>query len=407
MFCVACGTEIPRKSRFCPNCGAAQPRSSTVFVPTSAQASPPLGFPPIAQGSTLDRGYGRVVVDAKIGEGGMGIVWRGWLFYAPEGPRGREEPIPIALKVLRQRVTLKEEVRAFFLTEAEALRAISHPNIVGFHELFEWPPVAAGEETPKSLVLAMEYVDGDTLEQIVARHVARAHLRGGEAGGLPSMPFLRAWYYFQQLLGALAATHALGIVHRDVKPSNVLVRKDGIVKLTDFGIARTNQPNAPDERHLAPGTGPYMSPEQVLSQPLDGRSDLYSAAIVLYEMLSGRPPFSPQDKSEFFVRQEQVHAQPPPIRTFVPQAPPVLDALFARALAKDKTARFDDAIEMGNAFREALGIPDSPEWRAQAEIAQEASPGRAGEDTAARQARLGTLRDFLVQRYPTMGMSAV
>jgi serine/threonine protein kinase len=363
-------------------------------------------FTRIEPGATLERGYGRMVVDARVGEGGMGIVWRGWLFYPPDGPRGGEPATPIALKVLRPQAALREEVRAFFMTEAHALRALSHPNIVRFHELFEWPPAVVSGHTTTALVLAMEYVDGDTLEQIVARHVARAHLRGH--GGLPSMPFMRAWYYFQQLLGALAATHALGIIHRDVKPSNVIVRRDGIVKLTDYGIARMNQPNAPDESRLAPGTGAYMSPEQVLSEPLDGRSDLYSAAVVLYEMLSGRPPFSIEDKSEFWIRQEQVHSQPPPIRTFVPQAPPILDALFARALAKDRAMRFENAIEMGNAFREALGIPDSPEWRAQAELARVASPPASGTAAAesARRERMGTLRDFLAHRYPTMGMTA-
>ncbi|HEY1145497.1 MAG TPA: serine/threonine-protein kinase, partial [Allosphingosinicella sp.] len=234
-------------------------------------------FSRIEKGAVLERGYGRIVIDDRVGEGGMGIVWRGWLFYPPEGPRGQDPPVPVALKVLRPQASLRDEVRAFFLNEAEALRTISHPNIVRFNEIFEWPPAVASALVPTSLILAMEYVDGDTLEQIVARHVARARLRGPGGGGLPCMPFLRAWYYFQQLLGALAATHALGIVHRDVKPSNVIVRRDGIVKLTDFGIARMNQPNSPDESRLAPGTGAYMSPEQVLSQPLDGRSDLYSA----------------------------------------------------------------------------------------------------------------------------------
>src|SRR5207249_7433532 len=138
-------------------------------------------------------GYGRIVVDARVGAGGMGVVWRGWLFQSPTGPRAKDAPEPIALKVLRPEVQIKRELRAFFVSEAATLKRLSHPNIVRFHELFEWGP---------SLVMALEYVDGNTLEEVVSRHLARARLAG--AGALPGMPFRRSWYYFQQLLGALA-----------------------------------------------------------------------------------------------------------------------------------------------------------------------------------------------------------
>ena len=374
--CPHCNAAIPEEARVCPMCGALQPRRDEAAL---------------APGTTLDRGDTRIVLDGRLGEGGMGIVWRAWRFYAPDTPRGAHPPEPIALKVLRPTVAKHEEVRTFFINEAEALRRLSHPNIVRFIDLFE---------CGSSLALAMEHVDGDTLESVIARHVARSKIAGPGAS-LPGIPFRRAWYYFQQLLGALAATHALGIVHRDVKPSNILIRHDGIVKLTDFGIARLTQEDAAVERpDLAPGTGAYMSPEQVLTRPLDGRSDLYSAAIVLFEMLCGRPPFHAEDKSEFLIRQEQVHAHPPPIRTFLIQAPPVLDGLFARALAKDPSLRFANAIDMGTAFRQALGLPDTPEWRAQADIAREAT---APAD-AAKDAKIRTLRDFLVQRYKTLAM---
>jgi serine/threonine-protein kinase len=225
------------------------------------------------------------------------------------------------------------------------------------------------------------------------------------------MPLLRAWYYFQQLLGALAAIHALGIVHRDVKPSNVLVRLDGLVKLGDFGIARfADGPVTAATHELAPGTGAYMSPEQVLSRPLDGRSDLYSAATVLYEMLAGRTPFV-ADQGEFSVRRAQVEAPPPPIRTYLPQAPPIVDTLFARALAKDPAARFESAIEMGDAFRSALGMPDTPEWRAQADIAFAARTilNTHGPESGVtdEQTRLTTLREFVAHGYKTMGMGSL
>ncbi|HEY8089542.1 MAG TPA: serine/threonine-protein kinase, partial [Polyangiaceae bacterium] len=216
----------------------------------------------------------------------------------------------------------------------------------------------------------------------------------------------------QQLLGALAAIHAMGIVHRDVKPSNVLVRRDGIVKLGDFGIARlVDSPVTEATQELAPGTGAYMSPEQVESRALDGRSDLYSAAIVLYEMLAGRTPFA-SDQGEFLVRKDQVDAPVPSIRALVPQSLPVLDALFARALAKNPDHRFDSAIEMGDAFRAALGLPDSPEWRAQADIAVAArtiahTHGPESGTIVEAQKKLTTLREFVVDVYKTKKLASL
>jgi serine/threonine protein kinase len=366
----------------CPGCGALQPNA--------------LATAEIGPGVTIDRGDRRLVVDSRIGEGGMGIVWRAWPFFPPTDPRSQNPQEPVALKILRPQARAREDVMAFFLTEIEALKKVRHPNIVRFHEVFEWG---------NALVLDIEYVAGDTLEDVIARHIARARLGG--AGALPGMPFRRAWYYFQQLLGALAATHALDIVHRDVKPSNILIRGDGVVKLTDFGIARVYKPGSTPahERDVAPGTGVYMSPEQVLSGKVDGRSDLYSAATVLYEMLSGRTPFSTENKSEFMVRQEQVNASPPPIRTWLLQAPPVLDALFARALAKDPNVRFANAIEMGTAFREAFGLPDSAEWQAQAEMARVIPITETAGQNEGREQRMATLRDFLVKRYKTLSMT--
>jgi serine/threonine-protein kinase len=349
---------------------------------------------PIEVGTKIELGYARVVVDARIGEGAMGVVYRGWLFYAPTGPRSSDPPLALAVKVLHPYALVQETIRKLFMTEADSLRRLSHPNIVKFYDLFDYMG---------ALAIAMEFVDGNTIEDIIARHVARARLAG--AGALPGIPFQRAWHYFQQLLGALAATHALGIVHRDVKPSNIMVRKDGVVKLTDYGIARfVNQPETSQSGGegggvtFAPGTGAYMSPEQVMARPLDGRSDLYSAAIVLYEMLAGRLPFPIEGKTELMVRLEQVEKPPPPIRTWLAQAPPVLDALFARALAKDPRARFANAIEMGDAFRRALGLPDTDLWRAQAEMAKVA-PTKPGDDP-----KMKTLRELMAKGYGTQQM---
>jgi serine/threonine-protein kinase len=379
--CTQCNARLAQGVRVCPQCGALQP-SRESFAPRV----------------TIDRGDSRLVIDARLGEGGMGVVWRAWVFRQPGTP-GADSPEPVALKVLRPQALIRPGTRELFLREAGALRRLSHPNVVAFHDLFEHEG---------SLVLAIEYVDGETLGAIVARHVARAHLSGGH--GLPCMPLLRAWYYFQQLLGALAAIHALGIVHRDVKPSNLLVRRDGLVKLSDFGIARfEGAPSTAATQDVAPGTGAYMSPEQVLSRTVDLRSDLYSAAIVLYEMLAGRTPF-PDGRGEFMVRKEQVETPPPSLRGYLPQAPPVIDALFARALAKDPAARFENAITMGDAFRTALGLPDTPEWRAQADIASAArtiAETHGPESVERDDKKLATLREFLAQGYKTMKLASL
>lgn len=381
----------------------------------SLQPSRSQGRGQLTKGLNIDRGYGRIVVEDKIGSGAMGTVYRAWLFWDPNGPRGKEKPVPLALKQLNPRAMVQPELRAFFQNEAEALRLLQHPNVVGFHEMFTYNPTLVGgppvgdpnRQSTQLLppILAMEFVEGDTLEDVIARNVARAQLSRSPT---PGLRFDRAWYYMQQALGALAAGHALGIVHRDVKPSNILIRRDGIVKMTDYGIAHLVNPahgeRAPSPQELAPGTGAYMSPEQVLGRPLDGRSDLYSAAIVLYETIAGRPPFLPSEKSEFALRMDQVETPHPPIRTFVPVADIAVEQCMWKALQKDPNQRFQSAIEMGDAFRSAFGIPSTPEWRALGEYAAIAREGSTLEP--ARAQKLATLRHIVAQAYRTQQMPA-
>jgi serine/threonine-protein kinase len=343
--CAGCRSVLLNAARFCPQCGAPQPAQ-----PVAAATGP---------GARLDMGWGQVVLGNLIGEGGMGSVYAGWLYYNPQGPRAGQPPHPVAVKVLHPLLTARAHVRQLFMGEATALRRLSHPNIVKFFELVE---------PPGQLAIVLEYIDGESLDNVIGRHAAKPR-----ASGLPCIPFARAWHYFEQLLGALAATHEIGVVHRDVKPANLLVRRDGLCKLTDFGIARLPADVARRSGGMQPGTGAYMSPEQVLGRDLDGRSDLYSAAIMLWELITGRTPFDDEESSELMVRAAQVERPPPPVCALVPSAPPVVDALFGRALAKDPVARFQNAIELGNAFRTALGIQASPGWQAQQAFAKRAT----------------------------------
>jgi serine/threonine-protein kinase len=351
--CSRCRTTVTEMdARFCPNCGQ---------VLTAKPASR------VDPGAVLSLGYGEVVLGEILGEGGMGIVRKGWLHYSTQGSRHGTPDHPVAVKLLSPLLKTRERARRLFIGEAMALDRIAHPNIVHF---FGMP------EFQGQLAIVMEWVDGEPLSEVIQRH-----RRTAVPGGLPCMPMVPVWHIFSQLLGALAATHALQIVHRDVKPSNILIRRDGMVKLTDFGIARVPTGVSRQSAGMAPGTGAYMSPEQVTATNVDARSDLYSAATVLFEMLTGRTPFDVGGRSELSIRTAQLEEPPPRLSALVPQAPPILDLLLSRALAKSQSLRFSSAIELGEALRESLGLPDTPGWQAQKRLA--GATGRHSRSAAA------------------------
>ena len=342
-YCWTCKSNIVDEARFCPECG----------TPIVKAAKPSIG-----PGAELDlEDWGRAVLGHAIGEGGMGVVYRGWLYYNPAGRFAGTPPHPIAVKLLHPLLQGKARARKLFMREATALARLSHPNIVHFFGLSDFDG---------QLALVMELVHGESLSELIAR----VHRESKERGGpLPALPLAQAWHYFAQLLGALASIHAFGILHRDIKSSNVLVRGDGVIKVTDFGIAQVPAEEARNTGGMAPGTGAYMSPEQVLNQPLDPRTDLYSAAIVLYEMLTGVTPFDSPDRSELMVRAAQIEQAPAQLSSILKQAPPILDMLVARALAKDPALRYGSAVELGETFRSALGLPQTPGWSLQQQLA--------------------------------------
>jgi eukaryotic-like serine/threonine-protein kinase len=327
------------EARFCPQCGLGVPKPRQRIGPGSEVVLGDLG---------------KCVLGHAIGEGGMGVVYRGWLYYNPAGRFASTPPHPVALKVLHPLIRGRPRAERLFRHEAEVLAKLSHPNIVHYFGLFEHD----GE-----LCIAMELVQGESLAELVQRTNARG-------GPLPRLPFAQAWHYLAQLLGSLASLHALGVIHRDVKSANVLIRSDDIAKLTDFGIARLPAELAKDSGGMAPGTGAYMAPEQVMGTPLDGRADLYAAAIVMFEMLTGVTPFDDPNRTELVVRAAQLDEAPPPITRLVRGAPAGLDLVFARALAKHRDLRYDSARALGDAFRTALGLPESAGWKAQAELSR-------------------------------------
>ena len=326
------------EARFCPQCGLAVPKPRERIGP----------------GSELELGdLGKCVLGHTIGEGGMGVVYRGWLYYNPAGRFAGNPPHPVALKVLHPLIRGRPRAERLFRHEAEVLGKLAHPNIVHYFGLFEHD----GE-----MCIAMELVQGESLAELLQH--------ANPNGPPPRLPFTQAWHYLAQLLGALESLHALGIVHRDVKSANVLIRTDDIAKLTDFGISRLPAELAKQSGGTAPGTGAYMPPEQVMGQPLDPRADLYAAAIVMFEMLTGVTPFDSPERSEIMIRAAQLDEAAPPISRLVPSAPAALDLVFARALAKNRDLRYPSARALGDAFRLALGLPESAGWRAQVELSR-------------------------------------
>ena len=339
VVCAACTAKVSESSAlFCPFCGNRLPRTG------------------IHEGDRLSIECGDISLGKVIGRGGMGIVRRGELKYRSAGSGALSHPV--AVKVLSPMLRGSESVERLFLGEAEALSRLAHPNIVHFFGL---------AKLEGQLAIVMEFVHGKPLSDLIAEGVkSRANLNQ------PVIPMVPAWNIYSQLLGALAATHALGIIHRDVKPSNVLVRQDGVVKLTDYGIARLPTTASKATGNATPGTGAYMSPEQVTATHMDPRSDLYAAAIVLFEMLTGRTPFEAPERSELQVRLAQVNEVPLPLSSLVPSAPPVLDRFLSRTLAKDPQHRFATAILMGEELRISLDLPDTSGWAAERRLADRA-----------------------------------
>src|SRR5215217_3914591 len=201
---------------------------------------------------------GRYRAEKRLGSGGMAEVW-----CAEDEVLGRR----VAVKLMGGRFAEDPEYRERFRREAQAAAAMQHPNIVGIYDRSEW------DGTP---YIAMELVDGKTLKELVR-----------ERGPLP--PEI-AVGLAEQILRALAYAHRRGIVHRDVKPQNVILDQEGQAKVADFGIARAGHSEMTQTGAIV-GTVQYLSPEQANGDPVDARSDLYSSGLVIYELLTGHPPF--------------------------------------------------------------------------------------------------------------------
>ena len=290
-------------------------------------------------------------VVAPLGTGGMGEVYR-----ARDPRLGRE----VALKVLPERLAADLGARARFEREARALAAVSHPNIPAIHDF--------GAEPGRCYVVT-ELFRGRTL---------RGRLRDGV------LPWSEAVAIAVEVADGLAAAHAKGVIHRDLKPENVFLTDDGGVRLLDFGLARLEHPELRGDEPtplqfetrdgMTVGTIPYMSPEQVRGEEVDGRGDLYALGCLLYEMLRGRVPFLGRTSGETMA---MILRDPPP-PSGVPALPPDLERIIARLLAKDPRDRYETARGVvGDLKALVLGPLETAETRVTQADTRAATPAAA------------------------------
>jgi eukaryotic-like serine/threonine-protein kinase len=270
---------------------------------------------------------GRYRIIRKLGAGGMADV-----YLAEDQELGRH----VAIKILNDRHAADDSFIERFRREAKNAAGLSHPNIVSIYDRGE----AEG-----TYYIAMEYLDGRSLKELIV--------------GRGPAPVKTAIDYARQILAAVGFAHKHGIVHRDIKPHNVLVGAEGRLKVTDFGIARSGASQMTEVGSII-GTAQYLSPEQARGAQVDQTSDLYSVGVVLYEMLTGQVPFTGDTPLE--IAMKHLSEVPRPPSELRPEVPHDLDSIVLRALAKDPAERYQGADEMDADLQRVLeGLPVDPD----------------------------------------------
>ncbi|HLJ01845.1 MAG TPA: protein kinase [Solirubrobacteraceae bacterium] len=265
---------------------------------------------------------GRYRLDARIGAGGMSTVYR-----ALDETLQRR----VAIKLMNREVAHDSDQLERFRREARAVAQLSHPHVVGV--------IDAGEDESRPYIV-FEYVEGETLKERIRR--------------LGRLPVTEAVAYAIEIARALGAAHARHIVHRDVKPQNVLIDEEGRAKVTDFGIARTLDEDGLTADGRVLGTTDYVSPEQALGQPVTGQSDLYSLGIVLFEMLTGEVPF--KGENQVAVAMKHVRDPLPDVQAARPEISAALAAVIDTATAKRVEERYADDAELIADLEDVLAI---------------------------------------------------
>src|SRR5437899_1542449 len=259
---------------------------------------------------------GKYDVIEVLGKGGMGVVYKAM--------DNLIERI-VAIKMMTGGFAENPDLLKRFYREAKSTGMLQHPNIVIVYDLGDH------EGNP---YLVMEFLDGEPLDKIIASH--------------REISIVEKLGYIMQACNGLGYAHGRGIVHRDIKPANLMVLRDGNCKIVDFGIARIGD-NSMTRTGQVVGTITYMSPEQINAQVVDGRTDIFSCGVMLYELLTGVVPFDGKDTASTLLK--IIHEPPPPLKNFLDNYPPDLEDVIKRALAKDREERYataeDFAFDLG------------------------------------------------------------
>lgn len=264
----------------------------------------------------------------RLGSGGMADVYRA---------RDLMLDRYVAIKVLRRDFSTNTEFQNQFRLEARAAANLSHPNIVTVHDF---------GFADDLLYIVMEQIPGKDLKQLI-----RERERFSVQNGIPLIV---------QACAGIGYAHRAGLVHCDVKPHNMLVSKDGRLKVTDFGIARALATIMPTERtDVVWGSPLYFAPEQAAGEPPSPASDVYSLGVVMYELLCGRPPFTASTADE--LARLHISARPLPIREYIPDFPSALEEIVMKVLSKEPSARYRTADQLGRVLLKFGTLPDEPE----------------------------------------------
>ncbi|MFZ2052860.1 MAG: protein kinase [Candidatus Aminicenantales bacterium] len=307
MKCPKCETVNPADSKFCKECATALPSSEKPQISVTRTLEMPADE--LARGTLF---AGRYEIIEELGAGGMGRVYRAF---------DKKIDEEVALKLLKPAIALDNRIVERFRNELKIARKIRHANVCGMFDL--------GEEG-ETLFISMEYVRGEDLRSLIRR--------------TEKLTVGKAVLIARQVAEGLGEAHKLGVVHRDLKPGNIMIDKEGNAKIMDFGIARSLHAAGTTAEGAIIGTPEYMSPEQVEGKPADQRSDIYSLGIILYEMVTGRPPF--EGDSPFSVAYKHRHEAPEEPRKFNPHVPDAFNRVILRCLEKDREARYQTAQEL-------------------------------------------------------------